>query len=103
MLIDMLLPQRADLNKSCVFVFSREQVLDISRNLFSGPLVDTDLNALPVLRLLDLSSNELTGSILDFSDNTVLERVDLSQNRLLGSISDKFQNNAMQLDVSENE
>ena len=77
--------------------------MDISRNLFSGAFTDTGLNALPLLRLLDLSSNELSGSILDFSDNLVLERMDLSQNRLLGSISDKFQNNTMQLDVSENE
>ncbi|KAE8724300.1 Leucine-rich repeat receptor-like protein kinase PXC2 [Hibiscus syriacus] len=64
----------------------RIQVLDLSRNLFSGGLC-LDTGALSSLKLLNLSRNSLVGPIPGtIGELTALDVLDLSRNQLNGSI-----------------
>ncbi|GMI72469.1 INFLORESCENCE AND ROOT APICES RECEPTOR KINASE [Hibiscus trionum] len=66
--------------------FQRIQVLDFSRNLFSGEL-SFDIRALSSLKMLNLSWNSLVGPVPGtIGELKALDVLDLSQNQLNGSI-----------------
>ncbi|KAF7850266.1 hypothetical protein BT93_L5677 [Corymbia citriodora subsp. variegata] len=62
-------------------------VIDLSSNNFTGEILNS-VGSLTQLRMLNLSNNALTGSIpLSLANLTVLESLDLSSNKLSGMIS----------------
>ncbi|KAJ9159254.1 hypothetical protein P3X46_024771 [Hevea brasiliensis] len=63
------------------------ELLDLSKNQFSGPIPQNISESMPNLIFLSLSDNQLTGNIpVSIGDMLSLQVIDLSRNNLMGSI-----------------
>ncbi|KPA16603.1 protein containing Fibronectin, type III [Candidatus Magnetomorum sp. HK-1] len=61
--------------------------LDISNNQFNSKLSNAQLSTLPVLRILNLYTNEFTGNFpYSMAQNTLLLRIDIHDTQLSGSL-----------------
>ncbi|KAL3686273.1 hypothetical protein R1sor_008847 [Riccia sorocarpa] len=77
-------------------------VLDLSANNFSGPIPDR-IHAFANLRILNLSCNQLIGSLSGIPELSELQDLDLSRNKLSGHLPSHLPPSLAVLNVSYNQ
>ncbi|XP_039134792.1 receptor-like protein EIX1 [Dioscorea cayenensis subsp. rotundata] len=66
--------------------FTHMEILDLSSNLFSGPLPNLHMKS-PTFSSIDLSNNSFSGELLDcWSDSSTLSEINLAYNNISGPI-----------------
>ncbi|XP_074282224.1 receptor-like protein EIX2 [Silene latifolia] len=81
------------LNGSKIGVYHEAEDIDLSNNLFSGPILEGLTHIMPSLTILFLSNNQINGQIPNsFCKLTSLNYLDINNNSLSGDIPNCFAN-----------
>ncbi|KAL2624350.1 hypothetical protein R1flu_008595 [Riccia fluitans] len=95
-------PSSSALNMAEIEPLLPLKVLDLSANNFSGRIPDS-IATFANFRILNLSSNQLTGSLPEMSELIELQYLDISRNQLSGRLPNDLPFSLRALNVSNNQ